>query len=118
MKARFQHIREARVLSFEVEPYTNIDITELPFFLEDLQYLRYNFEVFSAMSIFGLTTNEKEDMARVDTYLDTRDVCIAYQERTRKSNKIKRVMSTSKIPRPKIQKMKITTRLAFRSSTT
>ncbi|KAM2302548.1 hypothetical protein ACFX1S_033341 [Malus domestica] len=36
MKARFQHIREARVFSFEVEPYTDIDITELPFSLEDL----------------------------------------------------------------------------------
>ena len=49
MKARFQHIREARVLGFSVEPYTDIDSSELPFSLEDLQYLRYHFEVFSAL---------------------------------------------------------------------
>ncbi|KAM1480210.1 hypothetical protein ACFX2I_027381 [Malus domestica] len=36
MKARFQHIREAKVHSFEVDPYTDIDIAELPFSLEDL----------------------------------------------------------------------------------
>ncbi|KAM1473617.1 hypothetical protein ACFX2I_029728 [Malus domestica] len=39
MKAKFQYIREARVLGFEVDPYTNIDIAELHFSLEDLQYL-------------------------------------------------------------------------------
>ncbi|KAM2936424.1 hypothetical protein COP2_034026 [Malus domestica] len=98
MKARFKHIREAQVLSFEVEPYTDIDITELHFFLKDLQYLRYNFEVFSAMSLFDLTTNEKEDMARVDAYLDMRDVCIAYQERTRKVSQEQNQVPTSSEP--------------------
>ncbi|KAM1833651.1 hypothetical protein ACFX13_023446 [Malus domestica] len=39
MKAMFQHIREVRVLGFEVDPYTDIDTAELPFSLEDLLYL-------------------------------------------------------------------------------
>ncbi|KAM2302549.1 hypothetical protein ACFX1S_033342 [Malus domestica] len=38
------------------------------------------------MSLFGLTTNDKEHMARLDAYLETRDVCIAYHERTRKAS--------------------------------
>ena len=80
MKARFQHIREARVLGFSVEPYTDIDSSELPFSLEDLQYLRYHFEVFSAVSLFGLTTDEMRRVERLDAYLDTRNARIAYQE--------------------------------------
>ncbi|KAM1941474.1 hypothetical protein ACFX13_029050 [Malus domestica] len=84
MKARFQHIREARVLGFEVDPYTYIDTAELPFSLEDLQHLRYYFQVFSAVSLFGLTTDEKVRVARLDTYLDTRNAQIAYEERARK----------------------------------
>ncbi|KAM1010269.1 hypothetical protein ACFX2C_045766 [Malus domestica] len=36
LKARFQHIREARVLGFEVDPYTDIDAADLPFSIEDL----------------------------------------------------------------------------------
>ncbi|KAM2867802.1 hypothetical protein COP2_023677 [Malus domestica] len=60
MKARFQHVRKARVLSFEVDPYTDIDMAELPFSLEDLQYLRHHFEVFSVVSLFGLTVDEKD----------------------------------------------------------
>ncbi|KAM2088542.1 hypothetical protein ACFX1T_032608 [Malus domestica] len=36
MKARFQHIRKARVLGFEVDPYTDIETAELPFSFEDL----------------------------------------------------------------------------------
>ncbi|KAM0971011.1 hypothetical protein ACFX2A_019304 [Malus domestica] len=83
MKARFQHIREARVLGFEVDPYTDIDTTELPFSLDDLQHLRYHFEVFSAVSLFGLTANETERVARLDVYLDTKKVWIAYEERPR-----------------------------------
>ena len=59
MKARFQHIRKARVLGFEVDPYTNINPVELPFSLEDLQFLRYHFKVCSALALFGLTTDEK-----------------------------------------------------------
>ncbi|KAM0968539.1 hypothetical protein ACFX13_017177 [Malus domestica] len=31
LKARFQHIQEARVLGFEVDPYTDIDAADLPF---------------------------------------------------------------------------------------
>ncbi|KAM2096521.1 hypothetical protein EV1_018576 [Malus domestica] len=73
MKARFQHIQEAKVLGFEVDPYMDIDIAELPFSLEDLQHLRYHFEVFSAVSLFGLTVDEKDRVARLDTYLDTRN---------------------------------------------
>ncbi|XP_050136130.1 uncharacterized protein LOC126611831 [Malus sylvestris] len=60
MKAKFQHICEARVLDFEVNPYTDLDTTELIFSLEDLQYLRHHFKVFSAVSLFGLTADEKE----------------------------------------------------------
>ena len=60
MKARFQHIREARVLGFEVDPYTDIDTADLPFSLEDLQYLQYHFELFSAIALFDLTADEKE----------------------------------------------------------
>ncbi|KAM2674252.1 hypothetical protein EV2_015469 [Malus domestica] len=37
LKARFQHIREARVLGFEVDPYTDIDAADLPFSMDDLQ---------------------------------------------------------------------------------
>ncbi|KAM0990514.1 hypothetical protein ACFX2C_009021 [Malus domestica] len=85
MKARFQYIREARVLGFEVDPYTDIDVVDLPFSLQDLQYLRYHFEVFSAVSLFSLTAYEKERVAILDVYLDTRDARIAYQERTRKA---------------------------------
>ncbi|KAM1147169.1 hypothetical protein ACFX2I_038859 [Malus domestica] len=36
LKARFQHIREDRVLGFEVDPYTDIDAADLPFSIEDL----------------------------------------------------------------------------------
>ncbi|KAM0956066.1 hypothetical protein ACFX2A_024887 [Malus domestica] len=85
MKTRFQYIREARVLGFEVDPYTNIDITELPFSLEDLQHLRYHFKVFLAVSLFGLTVDEKDRVTRLDTYLDTRDARISYEERARKT---------------------------------
>ncbi|KAB2600207.1 hypothetical protein D8674_010478 [Pyrus ussuriensis x Pyrus communis] len=83
IKARFQHIREARVLGFEVDPYTDIDTSELPFSLDDLQHLRYHFEVFSAVSLFGLTADEEKWIARLDTYLDTRNARIAYEERAR-----------------------------------
>ncbi|KAM2270250.1 hypothetical protein ACFXTI_037709 [Malus domestica] len=51
--------------------------------MEDLQYLRYHFEVFSAVSLFGLTTNEITQVARLDAYLDTRDARIMYQEQAR-----------------------------------
>ncbi|KAM2033421.1 hypothetical protein ACFX1T_015311 [Malus domestica] len=80
LKARFQHIREARVLGFEVDPYTDIVAADLPFSMEDLQYLRYHFEVFSAVSLFGLTTDEVARVARLDAYLDTRDARLYYQE--------------------------------------
>ncbi|KAM2554429.1 hypothetical protein TB2_018550 [Malus domestica] len=83
MKARFQHIREAKVLGFEVDPYTDIDTAELLFSLDDLQHLRYNFEVFSAVSLFGLMANETEWVARLDAYLDTKKVRITYEERAR-----------------------------------
>ncbi|KAM1024505.1 hypothetical protein ACFX2C_037777 [Malus domestica] len=82
LKARFQHIREARVLGFEVDPYTDIDAADLPFSLEDLQYLRYHFKVFSAFSLFDLTVDEIERVARLDAYLDTQDACIMYQEQS------------------------------------
>ncbi|KAM2989391.1 hypothetical protein FF2_003381 [Malus domestica] len=80
LKARFQHIRETRVLGFEVDPYIDIDAADLPFSMEDLQYLRYHFEVFSAVSLFGLTTDEIARVARLDAYLDTRDAWLHYQE--------------------------------------
>ncbi|KAM1457528.1 hypothetical protein ACFX2I_034689 [Malus domestica] len=80
LKARFQHIWEARVLEFEVDPYTDIDAADFPFSFEDLQHLQYHFEVFSAVSLFGLTADEMECVPRLDAYLDTRDVRIMYQE--------------------------------------
>ncbi|KAM1966180.1 hypothetical protein ACFX15_046431 [Malus domestica] len=80
LKARFQHIREARVLSFEVDPYNDIDAVDLYFSSEDLQYLRYHFEVFSAVSLFSLTADEMTRVARLDAYLDTRKARIMYQE--------------------------------------
>ncbi|KAB2617912.1 beta-glucosidase 24-like [Pyrus ussuriensis x Pyrus communis] len=85
IKARFQHIREARVLVFKVNPYTRIDAVDLPFSFEEFQYLRYHFEVFSVVAPFDLMIDEKERMAQLDTYLDTRDVRIVYQEWTRKA---------------------------------
>ncbi|KAM2302596.1 hypothetical protein ACFX1S_033381 [Malus domestica] len=51
--------------------------------MEDLQYLRYHFEVFSAVSLFGLTTDEIARVVRLDAYLDTRDARIHYQEQAR-----------------------------------
>ncbi|KAM1277184.1 hypothetical protein ACFX13_030320 [Malus domestica] len=51
--------------------------------MEDLQYLRYHFEVFSAISFFDLTTDEIARVARFDAYLDTRDARIHYQEQAR-----------------------------------
>ena len=36
LKAGFQHIREARVLGFEVDPYTDIDAADFPFSMDDL----------------------------------------------------------------------------------
>ncbi|KAM1686850.1 hypothetical protein ACFX2K_034898 [Malus domestica] len=83
LKARFQHIRKARVLGFEVDPYTDIDAADLPFSMEDLQYLRYHFEVFSAISLFDLTADEITRVAQLDAYLDTRDAHIMYQEQAR-----------------------------------
>ncbi|MBT0984652.1 hypothetical protein KJ032_26875, partial [Salmonella enterica subsp. enterica serovar Typhimurium] len=83
LKARFQHIREARLFGFEVDPYIDMEAAELPFSMEDLQYLRCHFEVFSAVSLFGLTTDEITRVARLDAYLDTRDARIHYQERVR-----------------------------------
>ncbi|KAM1510274.1 hypothetical protein ACFX10_019344 [Malus domestica] len=80
MKAKFQHIREAKVLGFEVDPYTDIDTTELPFSLEDLQHLRYHFEVFSTVSLFGLTADETKSVAQLDAYLDTKNARITYKE--------------------------------------
>ncbi|KAM2064635.1 hypothetical protein EV2_028544 [Malus domestica] len=83
LKDRFQHIREARVLSFEVDLYTDIDAAYLPFSLEDLQYLRYHFEIFSAISLFSLMADEITQVARLDAYLDIRDARIMYQEQAR-----------------------------------
>ncbi|KAM2856051.1 hypothetical protein PS2_000458 [Malus domestica] len=83
LKARFQDIREARVLGFEVDPYTNIDAADLPFSMEDIQYLRYHFEVFLVVSLFSLTTDEITRVTRLDAYLNTRDARIMYQEQAR-----------------------------------
>ncbi|KAM0988056.1 hypothetical protein ACFX13_012280 [Malus domestica] len=85
MKARFQHIREAKVLDFEVDPYTDIDMAELSFSLDDLQYLRHHFKFFSAVSLFGLMADEKDRVAHLDAYLDIRNTRITYEERARKA---------------------------------
>ncbi|KAB2632331.1 plasma membrane ATPase 1-like [Pyrus ussuriensis x Pyrus communis] len=47
----------------------------------DQRWYNYNSStVFSTVSLFGLTANEKECVARLDAYLDMRDARIAYQE--------------------------------------
>ncbi|KAM2888577.1 hypothetical protein FF1_012287 [Malus domestica] len=51
--------------------------------MEDLQYLQYHFEVFLAVSLFGLTVDEITRVAWLDAYLDTRDARIMYQEQAR-----------------------------------
>lgn len=63
MKVRYQHIHEVGVLSFTVDPYTDIDTVELLFSLKDLQYLWYHFQVISAVSLFGPATDEIERVA-------------------------------------------------------
>ncbi|KAM1236919.1 hypothetical protein ACFX2H_037633 [Malus domestica] len=85
MKARFQRIREARVIGFEVNLYMDIDMAELSFSLENLQYLRHHFEVFSIVSLFGLTADEKDQVTRLGAYLNTRDTWIAYEELAHKA---------------------------------
>ncbi|KAM1052889.1 hypothetical protein ACFX2J_000464 [Malus domestica] len=106
MKAKFQHIRKAQVLRFEVDPYTNIDASELPFSREDLQYLRYHFEVFSAVSLFGLITDEKERIARLDAYLDMKDARIACQEQTHMTSQDQNPVPTSSEPEVDMQNEK------------
>ena len=101
LKARFQYIREARVLGFTVDPFTDINPGELPFSLEDLQYLRYHFEVFSAVSLFGLTADEIHRVERFDAYLDIRDARIAYQEQTRVTAQVPDPAPVSKDPEGK-----------------
>ena len=93
LKARFQHIREARVLGFDVDPYTDIGPTELPFSLEDLQYLRDHFEVFSAVSLF------RAPVARLDAYLDIKDARIMYQEQARISAQVPDLIPVPKEPK-------------------
>lgn len=85
MKARFQHIREASVLGFDVDLYIDLDPTDLPFFLDDLQYMRHHFEVFLTVSLFCLTTEEMERIERFDAYMDKQDAYIAYQNWTHKA---------------------------------
>ena len=101
LKARFQHIREARVLGFTVDPFTDINPSELPFSLEDLQYLRYHFEVFSVVSLFGLTADEIRQVERLDAYLDIRDARIAFQERTQATSQVPDPTPVSKNPEGK-----------------
>ncbi|KAM2867362.1 hypothetical protein COP2_023289 [Malus domestica] len=95
MKARFQHIREARVLGFKVDPYTDIDTAELPFSLEDLQHLQYHFKVFLTASLFGLMIDEKDRVTRLDAYLDTREARIAYEKHARKTQKQSQTSETN-----------------------
>lgn len=85
MKARFQHIRKASVLDFNMDLYTDLNPTDFPFSLDELQYLWHHFEVFSAVSLFGLMIKEMERVTRLDAYLDIRNAHIAYQEQTRKA---------------------------------
>ncbi|KAM1794527.1 hypothetical protein ACFX11_034992 [Malus domestica] len=44
LKARFQHIRETRVLGFRIDPYADIDATDLHFSMEDLQDTRIMYQ--------------------------------------------------------------------------
>ncbi|KAB2626090.1 UDP-glycosyltransferase 76F1-like [Pyrus ussuriensis x Pyrus communis] len=51
----------------------------------DQRWYSYNSPtVFSAMSLFSLTVDEKERVAQLNIYLDTRDARIAYQVHARK----------------------------------
>lgn len=84
-EGKIPHISEASVLGFDVDPYVDLDHADLSFSLDDLQYLRYHFEVFSTVLVFGLTTEEMVCVKRLDAYLDTRDARIAYEEGTSKA---------------------------------
>ncbi|KAM1188352.1 hypothetical protein ACFX2J_024177 [Malus domestica] len=46
---------------------------------------RQRIDFFLAVSLFDLTTDEKDRVTRLDTYLDTRDARISYEERARKT---------------------------------
>lgn len=58
MKAMFQYIREAKILGFEVDLYVDIDLTKLPFSMDDLRCIHGRFQVFSVVSLFGLMEAE------------------------------------------------------------
>lgn len=105
IKAKFQHICEARVFGFEVNQYIDIDVADLFFSLEDLQYLWYHFEVFLAVSLFDLTTDKKEHMTHLDAYLDTRNACITYQEQTRRALQVQNQVPTPSKPEVNIALM-------------
>ncbi|KAM1076988.1 hypothetical protein ACFX19_024863 [Malus domestica] len=49
------------------------------------QRQRQRIDFFLAVSLFDLTTDEKDRVTRLDTYLDTRDARISYEERARKT---------------------------------
>lgn len=67
MKTRFQHICEASVLGFDVDPYPNLNPADFLFSLDDLQYLRHHFEVFSASRLKKL--RELKDWTSIWTHM-------------------------------------------------
>lgn len=103
MKTRFQHIHEASVLGFDVDPYIDVVPADLSFSLDDLQYLLHHFEIFSTVSLFGLTVEENERVTRLDAYLNTRDTSIAYQEMTYKALQTQHQVSALLEPVAKVE---------------
>lgn len=65
LKAMFQYIREAKILGFEVDSYVDIDLTKLPFSLDDLWYIPGRFQVFSIVSLFNLIEAETKRIKRL-----------------------------------------------------
>ncbi|CAL9020487.1 unnamed protein product, partial [Prunus brigantina] len=74
IKAVYQANREAKARgSPGYHPDQKALEDEAPFNRSDLQYLRHYFSVTSADVLFGLTTEEKARVKRLDDYLNARD---------------------------------------------
>lgn len=78
MKARFKHIHKAGVLGFEVEPYSDIDIAELPFSLDDMRYLCGHFRYLWLSLCLALLKRRMHMSITYIVYLDTRKARIFF----------------------------------------
>ena len=68
--------------------------------------MRYHFEVFSAVYLFGLTANETKRVARLDAYLDIREARITYQEQARVTTQVPDPILVSYEPKANKQNVK------------